>query len=62
MTVELEAEMVKNHVKIMTVHEPFQARKMYGKLIQSLSDEKFVGIDCEGITGNKLALMIQVRQ
>ena len=58
----LESEMVKHGVQILTVQQPSQAENAYRKLLASLTGErKFVGVDCEGINGDKLALMVQVR-
>ena len=58
----LESEMVKHGVQILIVQQPSQAENAYRKLLASLTGErKFVGVDCEGINGDKLALMVQVR-
>ena len=59
----LESEMVKHGVQILTVQHPSQAENAYRKLLASLTGErKFVGVDCEGTRGDKLALMVQVRR
>ena len=58
--VELESEMLRNRVKIITVCQVFQAKHAYATLLASLHGDKFVGIDCEGTSGTKGAQMIQV--
>ena len=60
--VKLESEMLKHRVKVMTVRGPLEAKQAYDKLLSSLPSDKFVGVDCEGIVKDKLALMIQVRE
>ena len=58
--VELESEMLRNGVKIITVCQVFQAKAAYAQLLASLHGDEFVGVDCEGTSGTRGALMIQV--